>query len=160
MWQRAGRTQGSFRRDFKPVLTSIRDTGAVLTSPAPVPSFGRRSSTRVLALPHLHWSWAGWKTAGALAVLCSGVAWASLPRVTDIPTDEQRQWQALGIAPLSSGGATGMRMAATDAAAPVEFVPKRAVSIAPVAAPTQLASIVTGPLRMTGRVGDGLYWSL
>ena len=26
-----------------------------------------------------------------------------------LPTDEQRQWQALAIAPLSSGGATGMR---------------------------------------------------
>jgi glycosyltransferase involved in cell wall biosynthesis len=28
----------------------------------------------------------GWKSAGAIALLCSGVAWASLPRVGDIPS--------------------------------------------------------------------------
>ncbi|MEO8454394.1 MAG: M23 family metallopeptidase [Sphingomicrobium sp.] len=96
-----------------------------------------------------------------LALLCSGVAWASLPRVTDIPTNEQHQWQALGIAPLSSGGATGMRMAATDSVEPVEFVPKRAALAQPVAAPTPApAPIVISPLRIRGRVGDGLYWSL
>ena len=40
--------------------------------------FGRRRSGRALtlALPR-----PGWKSAGVLALLCSGVAWASLPRV-------------------------------------------------------------------------------
>jgi murein DD-endopeptidase MepM/ murein hydrolase activator NlpD len=103
----------------------------------------------------------GWKTAGVLALLCSGVAWASLPRVTNISTDEQRQWQALTIAPLSSGGATGMRMVETDAAQPVAFVPHRAIPAQPLAAPEpKPAPVVNGPMRISGRVGDGLYWSL
>jgi murein DD-endopeptidase MepM/ murein hydrolase activator NlpD len=102
----------------------------------------------------------GWKSAGALALLCSGVAWASLPRPADMPTDEARQWQALAIAPLSSGGATGMRMAATDAAAPIEFAPKRAAPFALPEPPPVAAPVDTGPLRIRGRVGDGLYWSL
>ncbi|HZC37953.1 MAG TPA: hypothetical protein VE221_04680, partial [Sphingomicrobium sp.] len=103
----------------------------------------------------------GWKTAGALALLCSGVAWASLPRVGNMPGDEQRQWQALAIAPLSSGGATGMRMAESGAAEPVAFVPHRAVPIQPAAAPVPASTpVLNGPLRITGRVGDGLYWSL
>jgi murein DD-endopeptidase MepM/ murein hydrolase activator NlpD len=80
--------------------------------------------------------------------------------VTNIPTDEQHQWQALAIAPLSSGGATGMRMIATDAVEPVEFVPKRAVIAEPVAASAPVSAPAAGPLRITGRVGDGLYWSL
>jgi murein DD-endopeptidase MepM/ murein hydrolase activator NlpD len=149
--------------EFKSVLTSIRDTGGVLTSPDQAPQFGRRPSARALApaLPRLPSAFGGWKAAGVLAVLCSGVAWASLPRVTGIATDDQRQWQALAIGPLSSGGATGMRMVATGAAEPVEFVPKRAVTAellaAPVPAPTP---VITGPLRISGRVGDGLYWSL
>jgi murein DD-endopeptidase MepM/ murein hydrolase activator NlpD len=125
-----------------------------LTSTAHVRSFGRRSTGRAIALPK-----PGWTTAGVLALLCSGVAWASLPRVTGMPTDEQRQWQALGIAPLSSGGATGMRMAETEAAEPVAFVPHRAVPVEPAAAPKP-APVLNSPLRITGRVGDGLYWSL
>jgi murein DD-endopeptidase MepM/ murein hydrolase activator NlpD len=96
-----------------------------------------------------------------IALLCSGVAWASLPRITDVPTDEQHQWRALAIAPLSSGGATGMRMVATEAVEPVEFVPKRIVAAEPVAPPLPTPVLgVGGPLRISGRVGDGLYWSL
>src|SRR4051812_15782137 len=96
-----------------------------------------------------------------IALLCSGVAWASLPRITDVPTDEQRQWRALAIAPLSSGGATGMRMVATEAVEPVEFVAKRPFVAAPVAAPVPAPAVAGGgPLRISGRVGDGLYWSL
>ena len=102
----------------------------------------------------------GWKSAGIFALLCSGVAWASLPKIADVARD-QSQWQSLAIAPLSSGGATGMRMIATDAAEPVEFVPKRAVAIEPsVARAPRPAPILSGPLRIRGRVGDGLYWSL
>jgi len=78
----------------------------------------------------------GWKSAGVLALLCSGVAWASLPRVVAMPLDQQRQWQALGVAPLSNGGSSGMPMAPTDAVATVDFVPKRAApTSAPIIAP-------------------------
>jgi murein DD-endopeptidase MepM/ murein hydrolase activator NlpD len=98
--------------------------------------------------------------AGALALLCSGVAWASLPRPSAMPIDQQRQWQALGVAPLSSGGASGMAMAPTQAVEAVNFVPKRAVAtIAAVPAPIG-AQVASGPLRIRGHVGDGLYWSL
>ena len=102
----------------------------------------------------------GWKSAGVLALLCSGVAWASLPRVVAMPLDQQRQWQALGVAPLSNGGTSGMPMAPTDAVATVDFVPKRAApTSAPIIAPVAPVQ-PTGPLRIRGRVGDGLYWSL
>src|SRR6185312_4936633 len=111
MWQRFGRAQGSFRRNFKTVLTSFRDTGRVLMPIDHAQAFGRRTSARALplALPRTSWP-LGWKSAGALALLCSGVAWASLPRIGAAPSEDQRQWQALGIAP---GGTTGMRMGAT-----------------------------------------------
>jgi len=106
------------------------------------------------------WPRPGWKSAGVLALLCSGVAWASLPRVVILPVDEQRQWQALGVAPLSSGGVSGMPMAPSDAVEPVDFVPKRAVSVAAPVAAVVVAPAAVGPLRIRGRVGDGLYWSL
>jgi murein DD-endopeptidase MepM/ murein hydrolase activator NlpD len=94
-----------------------------------------------------------------LALLCSTVAWASLPRAVESSTDEQRQWQALGVAPLSSGGVTGIAMAPTEAVQPLEFAPKRA--FAPQAQPApEPASIPGSPLRIRGRAGDGLYWSL
>jgi murein DD-endopeptidase MepM/ murein hydrolase activator NlpD len=95
-----------------------------------------------------------------LALLCSTVAWASLPHVTEVPTDEQRQWQALGLAPLSGGGVTGMPMAPSDSVETVDFVPKRALPVEAAAPIPQSAPVVTGPLRIRGRVGDGLYWSL
>jgi murein DD-endopeptidase MepM/ murein hydrolase activator NlpD len=117
-------------------------------------TFGRRSG-RALALPSL-----GWKSAGVLALLCSGVAWASLPRPVELSSDEQRQWQALGVKPLSSGGASGMQMVATDAVAPVDFVPARAAAPLPQAEPAPTPAAEAGPLRIRGRVGDGLYWSL
>jgi len=124
----------------------------VLTAKTPsVPNFGRRTRARA-RLP-------GWKVAGAGALLCSGVAWASLPRPGDIRTDEQRQWHALGIAPLSGGGSTGIRMIATDAVEPVDFVPKRAIP-AKAEEVKEEPRVETGPLRIRGRTGDGLYWSL
>src|SRR4051794_4192011 len=156
MWQRSRRTQGSFDERIRSVLTLIRQDGAVLTSRTHAHPL-RRSLHRTwptLPLP------LGWKSAGVLALLCSGVAWASLPRVTIMPLDQQRQWHALGVAPLSGGGASGMPMAPTAAAETVAFVPRRAV---PVAAPVMAAvaaPVATGPLRIRGRVGDGLYWSL
>jgi murein DD-endopeptidase MepM/ murein hydrolase activator NlpD len=117
-------------------------------------TFGRRSG-RAPALPPL-----GWKSAGILALLCSGVAWASLPRPVELSSDEQRQWQALGVKPLSSGGASGMQMVATEAVEPVAFVPAREVAPAPAIEPAPKPVANVGPLRIRGRVGDGLYWSL
>jgi len=131
-----------------------------MTQPKVAPGFGRktgraRAFVRTLPRP-------GWQAAGVLALLCSGVAWASLPKRAELGLDQQRQWQALAIAPLSSGGDTGIRMAPTDAAEPIEFAPERAVDadaafIVPEAKP---APVAVGPLRIRGRVGDGLYWSL
>ena len=96
-----------------------------------------------------------------LALLCSTVAWASLPRSAELSTDELGQWQSLGVAPLSSGGVTGMPMGPTAAAAPIEFAPKRAspVIFQPLVAPKPVEG-PAGPLRIQGRAGDGLYWSL
>jgi murein DD-endopeptidase MepM/ murein hydrolase activator NlpD len=103
----------------------------------------------------------GWTSLGAVALLCSTVAWASLPPVASASTDEQIQWQALGVSPLASRGTTGMAMVPTDAAAPIAFAPIRAVALQPAAPPQPVAAPVnTGPLRIRGRVGDGLYWSL
>ena len=128
-----------------------------MAQPRITPGFGKRArGARAFSLgvPRV-----GWKTLGALAVLCSGVAMASLPKPHEMRSDEQRQWQALAIAPLDSGGDTGMRMAPSDAAEPIEFAPVRAV--APIAMPEQEPAPATaGPLRIRGRVGDGLYWSL
>jgi murein DD-endopeptidase MepM/ murein hydrolase activator NlpD len=136
----------------------IRDQGAVLTAqPLRAPAFGR--STRAAASPA--YPRAGWTSAGLLALLCSTVAWSSLPRAADLPSDEQRQWRALGIAPLSGGAATGMRMGPSDAVEPVDFVPRRAVKLEqPGPEAPKPAAAATGPLRIRGRVGDGLYWSL
>jgi murein DD-endopeptidase MepM/ murein hydrolase activator NlpD len=107
-----------------------------------------------------HWPTPGWKSAGVLALLCSGVAWASFPRIVAMPLDQQRQWQALGVAPLSNGGISGMPMAPTAAVETVDFVPKRVVAAAAPVAVAVPAPALLGPLRIRGRVGDGLYWSL
>ena len=52
-----------------------------------------------------------------LALLCSGVAWASLPRVGAVPPRTSGSGRRWGLRP-SSGGSTGMRMAATEAVQP------------------------------------------
>ena len=96
-----------------------------------------------------------------LALLCSTVAWASLPRGAELSTDEQRQWQSLGVAPLSSGGVTGMPMGPTAAAAPIAFAPKRAAAMPVQATPApKPLPAADSPMRIHGRAGDGLYWSL
>jgi murein DD-endopeptidase MepM/ murein hydrolase activator NlpD len=66
-----------------------------------------------------------WRQAGLLALLCSGVALAALPRASQAATDEDNQWKALSIAPLSSGGRTGMRMIASQKVEPIDFAPAR-----------------------------------
>jgi murein DD-endopeptidase MepM/ murein hydrolase activator NlpD len=150
MWQRLHGTQGSFDERIRRVLTLIRHHASVLRSRTHAHPLRR-------SLDHV-WPKPGWKSAGVLALLCSTVTWASFPRPVELPRDEQRQWQALGLAPLSGGGVTGMPMAPTNAVETVDFVPKRAVPVQ-AAAPAP-ALVVTGPLRIRGRVGDGLYWSL
>ena len=123
--------------------------------------FGRRQSfaargARAFALPR-----AGWTGVGLLALLCSGVGWASLPKSNDIRADERVQWQALGIAPLANGGTSGMRMDATPAVEPIAVVPLRKIQPTAVPAPKpKPAPVASAPLRIRGRVGDGLYWSL
>ena len=131
----------------------------MLTSTLSARPFGRRTSARSL-LPSFPRP--GWRTTGVVALLCSGVAWASLPHVATVRLDDHGQWQSLGIAPLSSGGATGMRMAPTEAVEPVEFVAHRAIQAQPAiaAAAPKPAVLSTVPLRIRGRVGEGLYWSL
>jgi murein DD-endopeptidase MepM/ murein hydrolase activator NlpD len=130
----------------------FRDDCLVLTSRAPAHPL-RRSLPRT-------WPRPGWKSAGLAAVLCSTVAWASFPRASDLPNDD-RQWQALGVGPLSSGGATGMAMAPTEAAQSIEFAPKRAVPATVEPGPAaQAPSSLSAPLRIQGRAGDGLYWAL
>jgi murein DD-endopeptidase MepM/ murein hydrolase activator NlpD len=139
----------------------FRDDGPVLTAqPRPAAGFGRRSSgarARRIAVPR-----PGWKSAGALAVLCSGVAWASLPQASDVRSDEQLQWQALSLAPLANGGRTGMRMDATAAVEPIAAVPARKPRFVPPASEEKPGSEAgaAAPLRIRGRVGEGLYWSL
>jgi murein DD-endopeptidase MepM/ murein hydrolase activator NlpD len=66
-----------------------------------------------------------WPQAGLLALLCSGVAMAAMPRAAEPGADEELQWKALSIAPLASGSRTGMRMIATQQAAPIEFAPTK-----------------------------------
>lgn len=55
-----------------------------------------------------------------------------------------------------------MRMAPSEAVEPVEFVAHRAVPAQDAARdlPPRRAAQSVGPLRIRGRVGDGLYWSL
>src|SRR5689334_17255258 len=90
----------------------------------------------------------GWAVAGALALLCSGVAWASFPAPREISSDEQRQWQALSVAPASAGGSTGMPMAPTEAVEPLEFAPKRVLPAIAPAPPPAPVPVDLGPLRI------------
>jgi len=54
-----------------------------------------------------------------------------------------------------------MAMAPTEAAQPLEFAPKRAfVPQVPAQLAQQVAAAISGPFRISGRAGDGLYWSL
>ena len=100
-----------------------------------------------------------WRVLGLAALLTSGVAWASLPGRAAL-SDDQRQWQALGVQPLAAGGRTGLRMAPAAVAQPVDFVAERESPFA-AAKPKAVAAVQSsGPLRITGRAGDGLYWAL
>ena len=65
------------------------------------------------------------RPAGALALLCAGVAVAALAPASAASGPEELQWQALAIAPLSTGAHTGLRMVATQSVEPIEFAPDR-----------------------------------
>ena len=197
-----------------------------------------RASTSAIAGLRPPRPFAYWPQAVLLALLCSGVAVAALPRASHAASDEELQWKALAIAPLSSGGRTGIQMIATSQVEPIDFAPAKATveramvygrgdsieallaragvpypdsataaamisAAAPAIAPGTAVSVVLGrksgfdrriervrlranlglmvevmrdgaglrlirqpiavdarPLRVRGRVGDGLYWSL
>jgi murein DD-endopeptidase MepM/ murein hydrolase activator NlpD len=101
-----------------------------------------------------------WRVLGLAALLTSGVAWASLPGPRATLVDDQRQWQALGVQPLAAGGRTGIRMAPAALAEPVAFVNERETPFAAPKPKPADAEAPSGPLRITGRAGDGLYWAL
>ena len=101
-----------------------------------------------------------WRLLGLAAVLCSGVAWASLPGTRGALFDDQRQWQALGVQPLAAGGRTGIRMAPAAVAETVAFVAERETPFAVPKPSVVEADKPSGPMRITGRAGGGLYWAL
>ena len=101
-----------------------------------------------------------WRVLGLAALLTSGVAWASLPGSRAPLRDSDRQWRALAVEPLAAGGRTGLRMAAGEAAQPVAFVPQRDRPFLSQAARADKPELPSGPMRIVGRSGDGLYWSL
>ena len=101
-----------------------------------------------------------WRALGLAALLTSGVAWASLPGTRPALSDGDRQWRALGVQPLAAGARTGLRMAPAQAAEPVAFVAERDTPFA-VAKPVETKpEAPTGPLRIVGRAGAGLYFAL
>jgi murein DD-endopeptidase MepM/ murein hydrolase activator NlpD len=82
---------------------------------------------------------------------------ASFPRAA-VPSGGH-EWQALGIAPLAGGAATGARMVASELVQPIEYVPERRIPLRVAeAAPKPIAP--RPPQRIRGRVGQRLYWSL
>ena len=96
---------------------------------------------------------------GLGALLMSGAALATLPRAEARPRDSGHQWQALAIAPLAEGGGSGLRMTARDSAQPIVAAPLRAEPFR-MPAPASPEAAPAGPIRVRGRVADGLYWSL
>ena len=99
MWQRFEKAQGLKPIErFKSALTANCDTSGVFRQPLHAHPL-RQALAPAAFRP-------GWRSAGVLALLCSTVAWASLPSLDGVHGGEQRQWQALAIAPLSSGGTT------------------------------------------------------
>ena len=79
-----------------------------------------------------------------------------LTRAPQLRPPSGLQWQALGVEPLSGGAANGMRMMASDAVQPVPYVAARTVAPQPRLTPVSKPAADLGPLRICGRVGDGL----
>jgi murein DD-endopeptidase MepM/ murein hydrolase activator NlpD len=67
----------------------------------------------------------GWILLGSAALLFSGVAVAALPSSEPRLSDQDEQWHALAIAPLSRGAETGLRQSATPAVEPIAVAPER-----------------------------------
>src|SRR3990170_3627090 len=97
----------------------VQGEGTLLTNSHPFRSHNRAAAARPRA------SLTRWGQAGLFALLCSGVTVAAMPRAVHVGSDEALQWKALAIAPLSSGGRTGMRMIATQQVQPIDFAPAR-----------------------------------
>jgi murein DD-endopeptidase MepM/ murein hydrolase activator NlpD len=123
---------------------------AATTATHPLRALARSSRPKRAATP--------WALAGLTALAMSGAALAALPRAETGARDGAAQWRALGIAPLNAGGSTGLRMEARATVQPIEAAPVRERPFA-LAAPAPPPAD-TGPVRIRGRVGDGLYWSL
>lgn len=100
-----------------------------------------------------------WIALGLAAAAMSGAALAALPKAPMESLDRQAQWQALAIRPLSVGGGTGYRMEARGSVQPIESAPARAAPFTLTDA-AQPPAKPEGPVRIRGRIGDGLYWSL
>jgi hypothetical protein len=77
-----------------------------------------------------------------------------------LPADQQQQWQALAVAPLSDGGVTGMPMAPTNSVQSIGSLPRRAAPLIATTLAVHEAPVAAMPLRIRGLAGDGLYWSL
>lgn len=125
-----------------------------LAARRPTQSFGQ---AKPRAQGHRRWPLA---LGMAAAMLSSGVAWASLAGASPAIRDGDHQWRALSLNSLSAGGRTGLRMGPAEDVETIDFVPERSM---PLALPQRLpetAPTLTGPQRIRGRAGDGLYWSL
>src|SRR5437763_16192201 len=126
--------------------------GTVLTREIRIRTFGR---AKTAALPR-----PGWMGAGVLALLCSWVAWGSLPRAVDAPAAVQQQWRALGVAPISAGGITGMPMAPAETVVRVDLVPKREAPAVVYAVMLKPVDVPAGPTRIRWRRADRYYYDL
>ena len=89
----------------------------------------------------------GWKAAGAAALLCSTVAWASLPALDEGADAGLPQVQTMAGAPLANAAAAGM-------VAPSAPVAASQAELPPV-------EVTGSPVRIKGQAGsEGLYWAL
>jgi len=71
-----------------------------------------------------------WRGVATLGLLCTTASMLTpgiqpLAAAHNVESSEAHQRQALGIAPLAAGSATGLRMAPTEAVAPLDFAPDR-----------------------------------
>ena len=142
-----------FRRcEFRPLLTLIRHHGARVDVTKP------RASAAAVAFAA--WPRPGWKSAGALALLCSTVAWASLPRA-----GRAAAGRAAAMAGAGPGAAVERRRDrhgdGADRTAASRSISRRSAR-RPAGRPAAEAAPApsAGPLRIRGRAGEGLYWSL
>ena len=108
---------------------------AAALAPRAAAAFGRRREpfSLVVDLGADLFSRRWWRGAASLLALCAAAAMLApgvepLQAAPPEPLDprELTQAEALGIAPLSRGGGTGLRMAPADSVAPIDQAPERA----------------------------------